>query len=770
MVRQQFIYQLHTRWGYPLEQMTEEVPMLPWGRGSTRADILVAASPEARSRNRDWRIVVEVKAENVPIDPRDYGQGESYARSSGAEFLVLHNSRTTSFCRVAPGAPGELVEITGIPTADELNNDKRLEEIRNSTKAFTRDEFQRMMHDCHSILRDSHKMEPGTAFDEISKILFIKMAMERTQGAPLFTTETFQKLVDDVWETQDAEEKGRRAIRQLFDKVKEIYRADNLFRVNEEIAVSPATFRAIVKKLERFSLSDTGDDVKGIAFERFLGQTFRGELGQFFTPRPIVNFMVEMLNPREGQRICDPASGTGGFLIKAFEYIRANIEKDVTEEQHALSAAAEAKAAAEGWPEERLVRELQQIQQKSARQLDVTNKDSRIFKVAHECISGVDAEPRAARTSKMNMIMHGDGHGGIHYHDGLLDVAGVFKGRFNVIITNPPFGATVGRDQLVGATEQTQVERDPAIISHYRKVYGAPWVDSHNEMKAAAEAHLPILSLFDIGRLPIGAPLPGSKVRPSRETETLFIERSLDLLQPGGRLGIVLPDGLLNNPSKSWLREYVEGRAKIQAIVSIPQEVFASSNATVKTSLVFLQKFTSADEEEWINAREQGRREAELNFADELHELEELAARIRWYGREALRPLVEKIESLQDGGQDKESKKRLQELRSDLRAAVTPADKENAKQLRKEHTARLAELNKKIDAFARQRAREIFSYPVFMAEAEAAGITATGETGARVPNDLPGILADYREFERDPDGFARTVAARLHAASTEDGE
>ncbi|WEO96212.1 N-6 DNA methylase [Streptomyces sp. FXJ1.172] len=352
----------------------------------------------------------------------------------------------------------------------------------------------------------------------------------------------------------------------------------------------------------------------------------------------------------------------------------------------------------------------------------------------------------------------------------LLDVAGVFKGRFNVIITNPPFGATVGRDQLVGATEQTQVERDPAIISRYRKAYGAPWVDSHNEMKAAAEAHLPILSLFDIGRLPIGAPLPGSKVRPSRETETLFIERSLDLLQPGGRLGIVLPDGLLNNPSKSWLREYVEGRAKIQAIVSIPQEVFASSNATVKTSLVFLQKFTSADEEEWINAREQGRREAELNFADELHDLEELAARIRWYGREGLRPLVEKIESLQDGEQDSESKKLLQELRSDLRAAVTPADKENAKQLRKEHTARLAELNKKIDAFARQRAREIFSYPVFMAEAEAAGITATGETGARVPNDLPGILADYREFERDPDGFARTVAARLHVASSEDGE
>lgn len=87
-----------------------------------------------------------------------------------------------------------------------------------------------------------------------------------------------------------------------------------------------------------YNLSRTADDVKGIAFEKFLGKTFRGELGQFFTPRKIVDFMVELLDPEEGEIICDPCCGSGGFLIKAFEYVREKIESDIQKVKEHIKA------------------------------------------------------------------------------------------------------------------------------------------------------------------------------------------------------------------------------------------------------------------------------------------------------------------------------------------------------------------------------------------------------------------------------------------------
>jgi hypothetical protein len=100
----------------------------------------------------------------------------------------------------------------------------------------------------------------------------------------------------------------------LFDQTKNYYKADDLFNETDRLEISEDTFRRIVKELERFDLSKTGDDIKGLAFEQFLGNTFRGELGQFFTPRPLVDFMVNLLDPQEGELICDPAAGSDGFF------------------------------------------------------------------------------------------------------------------------------------------------------------------------------------------------------------------------------------------------------------------------------------------------------------------------------------------------------------------------------------------------------------------------------------------------------------------------
>ncbi len=202
--------------------------------------------------------------------------------------------------------PGDFVQINEIPKASDWGDAKRIEEIKNKLRAFNRREFQDLLFKCHSILRDVHKMESGRAFDTISKILFVKMYVERSGLHGTFSVDYLDRRSDIRLPTDPPVHDG------LFDQTKAYYRTDDIFSTNDRLEISEDTFRRIVKELERFDLSKTGDDIKGLAFERFLGNTFRGELGQFFTPRPIVEFIVNLLDPREGELICDPAAGSAG--------------------------------------------------------------------------------------------------------------------------------------------------------------------------------------------------------------------------------------------------------------------------------------------------------------------------------------------------------------------------------------------------------------------------------------------------------------------------
>jgi DNA repair protein RadC len=280
---------------------------------------------------------------------------------------------------------------------------------------------------------------------------------------------------------------------------------------------------------------------------------------------------------------------SGGFLIRAFEHVRNKISDDVQAKKDVFREATEAKRLKED-------DELSQIEDafiRFNRELDPEQADppSRVRKLAYDCIFGTDAEPRAARTAKMNMIMHGDGHGGIHYHDGLVDINGVFGDRFNVVLTNPPFGQNVGEDQKFGGSEETRVPNDVGYCKRSLERYGEDWQVSHNRTLKLASLKTTILDSFEIG-----------KNKPNRPTEILFLERCIQLLTPGGRMGIVLPDGNLNNPSLSWLRRWAEGKARLIAVVSLPEETFRSAEATVKASLVFLRRFTEADEVAWEDA------------------------------------------------------------------------------------------------------------------------------------------------------------------------
>lgn len=758
LVRQRFIRHLCENFGYSLEQMHQEQRTISGSR-SPRADIVIweTAAKAKLGRGVSPVLVVECKAEKVQINLRDYYQGESYTRAVGCEFFIATNERFTAIFKLVPGAPGDFISINEIPKASDWGDAKRIEEIKKRLRVFNRKEFQDLLFKCHSILRDVHKMDPGRAFDTISKILFVKMYVERTGLHGTFTVEFLDRRASTRLPTDLQVHDG------LFEQTKEYYKADDLFAPTERLEISEETFRRIVKELERFDLSKTGDDIKGLAFERFLGNTFRGELGQFFTPRPVVDFMISMIDPKEGELICDPAAGSGGFLIRAFEHVRELISADIQKEKDKVQAIIETKGLLIE-EEEKLINEAFAKLNRELLPSGDDNKpiDTRVGRLAWNCIFGCDAEPRAARTAKMNMIMHGDGHGGIHYHDGLVDINGIFPDRFDIIVTNPPFGSNVGDDQKVGGSEETRIPTDDSYNQRCKARYGEPWRQSHDAMQKAMGSN--ILDLFEIGK--------GKK---NRATEIVFVERCLRLLKPGGRLGIVLPDGNLNNPKLTWLRRWCEGKAHILAIVSLPEETFSSAKATVKASLVFLKRFTEADEEAWEAAWKKAHDDHDASFEAQRDKLcsnigrryitgesEEVAKTID----ELLKLGVERTLPSWTAGPEPDyprgigstkvvkpkwkgvatDKKKVAKLVKVYKAAFEDALQKRSDALWRELTAGMRSIDEAHNVALWASVRETFNYPVFVASPKSVGITSTGETGETVPNELPQILEAYRAF------------------------
>ena len=606
VVRQQFVCKLVNDYGFSLEQMDEEIAT-EHGRGSVEADIVIWRTVKDKRDEKPPLIVAECKADNVTIDRRDYGQGESYARNTFAPFFVTHNNRETRFWRVKRDRmPGYAEEITDIPRADAT--DKQIEELIKKLKVFKEDEFADLLHQCHNAIRNREHLDPAAAFDEIAKVLFMKVCFERRlrrgrDRRNLFTAD----FLDEQAEIH------RDPVAALFRETKDEYEADYLFAKDEEIRLKLPTVREIVRLLERYNLSDTSEDVKGIAFERFLGRTFRGDIGQFFTPREIVKFMVEMAEPKFGDIICDPASGSGGFLIRFFAKVREQLLVEADVEYRKFKAALEKKKLSPAKRAEMLRHKYEQLQ----RDLDPKAPNSPIWQLSNRHIYGTDANDRMARTSKMNMIMHGDGHGGVHHWNGFLNVNGVFDGRFNLILTNPPFGAHVESTALVEVPEGKEWEESKR---RYAREYGDLYRESVARVEAAAKSRAPIASLFELPKRGHGE---NEKSRAASrlgkiKTELLFIERCLDLLQPGGRLGIVLPEGVYNNPSLGYVREFVEDRAFLRAVISLPPETFFSSGASVKASILFLQKFSDREQAKFNKLKTETRAEIESKYANEI--------------------------------------------------------------------------------------------------------------------------------------------------------
>ena len=704
-VRQRYVCRLVDSYGYGIKQMGEEVKVTnsQRGQGAARADIVIWRNEEDKRKGKNALIVVECKAENVTIRQADYFQGYNYAAWAGAKFFVTTNLKETRIFKVVEDAmPKKLEEIADIPSADMVDDDKKIKAMLLQTKAFTRDEFSRLLFKCHNIIRNNDKLSPEAAFDEISKILFIKIRYERTNsGTQIFSKEEFlkQKKMYDAVKSKESPD----YYQFLFNKTKEDFAKDHLFDENETIKIRENSFEQIVKELQVYNLSTTSDDVKGIAFEQFLGRTFRGELGQFFTPRTIVDFMVSVLDPQEGEYVCDPCCGSGGFLIRAFEYVREHIENEVEvrKEDVKKSLFTDDYSKLPKKEQEKIDQKVIDAFSKMNYELDINNPMGRLRSLSFDCIYGTDANPRMARTAKMNMIMHGDGHGGVHHHDGLLNVNGIWEGRFDVILTNPPFGARIDKElKITEADRFTDIEK----IKAYEKRYGKENYD--NALKQVND-HIdqPILDLFQIGKF-------------SGLTEVLFIERCLNLLKPGGRMGIVLPEGVLNNTNLQKVRDFVESKAKILLIVSIPQDVFMAAGATVKPSLLFFKKFTENEAEEYNRIYIQASHEVEAKYDEEMTDID---AKLAKRGKEAL---------------TKDEKKSLRSRKKELTVLI-----EN-----------------EIKALVKER----FDYVIPIAEVQKAGISTTG---AKIENELEPLEKEFAEYRKENKLWEKHVRATKYNVS-----
>lgn len=731
-VRQYYIAILANKYGYSLEQMDQELKVnnSKRGQGKARADIVIWKSEQDKKDKKAAFIVVECKAENVKVRVEDYYQGFNYASWAHAEFFVTTNEKETKYFNVDPAyLPQKLDEVVAIPTAKDVDDAARIEQIKNQTKLFTRDEFTKTLRACHNIIRNNDKLSPEAAFDEISKLLFMKIRFERdNKGMKVFTKQEYLDAAQNHEKNVRPGLKGTDLyalsyMQFLFRTTKEFFKDDRLFDDKDEINIRENSFIQILEKLETFNLSDTQDDVKGIAFEEFLGTTFRGELGQFFTPRTIVDFMTEILDPQEGEVICDPTCGSGGFLIKAFEYVREKIEADIRSKKDSLRLSIEGNDY-DALPEDKQVKISHSIDKMQAAlntELDTGIEGSRMYQLSRNCIYGTDANPRMARTSKMNMIMHGDGHGGVHHHDGLLNVNGIFEERFNVILTNPPFGQNVDRGQLISEADKFT---DEEMKKKYKKKYGA----AYDEALKQVDDHIgeSLLSLYDLGNT-------------STLTEVLFMERCLRLLKKGGRMGMVLPEGVLNNKNLQAVREYFEGKAKIILICSIPQDVFIAAGATVKPSLVFMRRFTNDEESEYANCKSEALAEVTALHQAEIDKLEATIAKA-----DAL------TESLKDDL--KKAQTKLKQAKKDkknttsVETEITTIKKEQADNRLNKKTAEkeLKELYKQIDEETKPVVKKKFDYDIPIAKIDDAGITTTG--AASEGNQLPQLVDEYSAY------------------------
>jgi len=494
-VRARVFIELVEKYKYSEKRLDTEVtgprrePKLP-------ADIVVYEDDEQEYAF----IVVETKAESTKKDideAKREGLGNANLLNAKYLLVVCASEQMSYNLEKHPSTVDKLEKyrIADIPVKYGREPKFRFKrgDKENDLRKATFKELDNKFQLCHDEIWEGGKRDPAVAFDEISKLIITKLYDERYTPHG----EYYKFQIGTYEEPKDVASRINEIYKTVQERNFEVFKGD--------IELPDAMIFRIVEHLQDISLRNTDLDAKGRAFEQFLGKLFRGEYGQYFTPRQIVEFMVSVLDPDETDYIIDPACGSGGFLLYSMKHVLEKVTKKYKEDKETI---------------------------------DRLNWD-----FSHKQIFGIEINDRIARVAMMDMVIHEDGHSNIECNDALLDYAkfdprkAIKPNKYNIVLTNPPFGKRIKSN-----------EKD------YFKNY--------------------VLA----------------KNKKSEMSEIFFIERCLDLVKEGGKIGIVLPDSAFTNKSNIPVVEYLLKRAKILAVISVPQLTFIPYGSMSKTSLLFLQK------------------------------------------------------------------------------------------------------------------------------------------------------------------------------------
>lgn len=498
-VRQEFERVLVDDYGYEKGNIDIEVP-IPRGsnRRSDRADVVVY-----RSSGRDPAVdilgIVEVKKPGV-VEGKD--QLKSYMTATSAVWGAWTNGETIEyFCKPEGESSVYSDRINNIPAQGQ-----RIEDIGKLEKAtlkpYGRMELKlRFRHILNTLYANTNISRREKLGNEAIKLIFSKIRDETTY---LQRPPAFRVGFDEDYEAVKSRIDG------LFSSVRADLADDGVFESHDRITLDAKGVAWVVGQIQHGSLKDTPTDVVGDAFEVFAESKFVGEKGEFFTPRNVIDVAVKLVNPRPNETICDPACGSGGFIITAMRHVWDAMDED---------------SQWKGMPEEML------SQAKK--------------KMAERCFFGIDKESDLVRIAKAYMAISGDGRSNVVWENSLhspVDFNPIAASKFaptgelrqfDCILTNPPYGTSA--KVLVGESAQYEL--------------GHKWTRSED------------------GEWRKGAPR-------ETDPYVLFIERCFAMLNDGGRMAIVLPETVFHAPTTQRLRDYVAEQGNVVAVVSLPHNTF----------------------------------------------------------------------------------------------------------------------------------------------------------------------------------------------------
>jgi type I restriction enzyme M protein len=502
---QVFARRLVSDYGYPCEHIQTRPQFRVRKRPSDQkksypVDIAVFSGSQRTESN--LKIVVECKKKNRHEGQEqlqlylDMSPAELGAWFNGNEHLYLqkiyHPDGSRTY-RELPNLPrfGQRVEDIGLYKRKDLRPPSNL-------RAVFRDLRNHLAGMTTGVTRDEALAR------EIINVLFCKIFDEQERKP--------SEIVKFRAGVGEPAEEIHKRILELFDEMKSLEFGD-VFSQHDSISLDPASLAYVVGELQNYEVTAAERDAIGDAFETFIGPALRGSEGQFFTPRNVVKMIVDMVDPQPGEKVIDPACGSGGFLIAALGHVWGHLRREAAERR---------------WSERELVRREQRS--------------------ATDGFRGVDKDGFLAQVTKAYMALVGDGRGGIFCANSLqppsewaADMSSkIGLGQFDIVITNPPFGKKI-------------VVRGPRLLGQYD--LARRW--RYNEEGSLWEE---TGSLHD-----------------QRPPQVVFLERCLQLLRPGGRLGIVLPESILGMPTHGYVVSWLRGRAKIRGVVSMPEELFKTS-------------------------------------------------------------------------------------------------------------------------------------------------------------------------------------------------